>query len=176
MHKYRLVYSQTLVARSHCAATRPLVRAQRKTVDRNFMVMVVVVVMVVLVVVIGNPLGKAHQLWHGRTLSFKRQEKKQASNGNHPYFFSIPLTSVSCIVSCRIRRSGIRASESRVAFPLGTDIYRNDHSPSGFSSPSPGCTTLIQSHSGISHTRRFQFSLVYPVPGYLACDVAYLVM
>lgn len=52
------------------------------------MVMVVVVVMVVLVVVIGNLLGKAHQLWHGRTLSFKRQEKKQASNGNHTYFFS----------------------------------------------------------------------------------------
>lgn len=175
MHKYRLVYSQTLVARSHCAATRPLVRAQRKTVDRNFMVMVLVVVMVVLLVVIGNPLGKAHQLWHGRTLSFKRQEKKQPSNENHPYFF-IPLTSVSCIVSCRIRRIGVRASESRVTFPMGTDIYRNDHSPSWFSSPSPGCTTLIHSHSGVSYTRRFQFSLIYPVPGYLACDVAYLVM
>lgn len=59
------------------------------------MVMVLVVVMVVLVVVIGNPLGKAHQLWHGRTLSFKRQEKKQASNENHPYFFH---TSHLCLV------------------------------------------------------------------------------
>lgn len=62
-------------------------------------VVVVVVVMVVLLVVIGNPLGKAHQLWHGRTLSFKRQEKNQASNENHPYFSLLsPLSRTSCHV------------------------------------------------------------------------------
>lgn len=60
---------------------------------------VVVVVMVVLLVVIGNPLGKAHQLWHGRTLSFKRQEKNQASNENHPSFSLLsPLSRTSCHV------------------------------------------------------------------------------
>lgn len=68
------------------------------------MVMVLVVVMVVLLVVIGNPLGKAHQLWHGRTLSFKRQEKKQASNENHPYFFPYlsPLSRPSCHVESAV--------------------------------------------------------------------------